>query len=417
MRKDLIVNDSVVTKAFSGVYPLINKYLIENGESVDSRYGHTKEILNFKTTLTSPYHRCVGGCGRDINIFFLLAEAIWIFKGERDVEFLSMFNERMREFSDNGKVFHAPYGFRLRHYGVDSNYNFESFKKSLQLELKLDVVQPEHHGHYLQQMSEGTDQVLECLKMLKNNHFDRRAVMSIWNVDLDLAKNSKDIPCNDMVFLKIRNGKLHTTIANRSNDLHWGLPTNVFQFSFITEIMANILDIQLGTQTHNSQSLHFYTDNDIAMRMYEYTQFANGAELPDLYDNYFPARIDMKFSSENIEARLHEVDSYLGLIINTLKSGERMSTADFNELTEFSKYLALVYDILEVYTHYKELLNDNEKRIIPKDEFRYQKTKELSDLGQYYPSLDILALAANFFVARIKSPELRNEYLSPIGKL
>jgi hypothetical protein len=85
MRKDLIVNDSVVTKAFSGVYPLINKYLIENGESVDSRYGHTKEILNFKTTLTSPYHRCVGGCGRDINIFFLLAEAIWIFKGERDV--------------------------------------------------------------------------------------------------------------------------------------------------------------------------------------------------------------------------------------------------------------------------------------------------------------------------------------------
>lgn len=415
MKRDLIVNDSIVASAFSGVYPTINKYLIENGESVDSRYGHTKEILNFKTTLTSPYHRCVGGCGRDINIFFLLAEALWIFKGERDVEFLTMFNERMAEFSDNGKVFHAPYGFRLRHYGVDSNFKFEDGKESSQL--KLGFGQPEKQGHHIQQMMDGTDQVLECLKMLKDNHFDRRAVMSIWNTELDLGTKSKDIPCNDMVFLKIRNGRLHTTIANRSNDLHWGLPTNVFQFSFLTEIMSNILEVQLGTQTHNSQSLHFYTDNDIAMRMYEHTQFAVGNSLPDLYDNHFPARMDMRFNSESIEGRLHEVDSYIGLIIKTLKSRKRMDSSDFNELTEFSKYLALVYDILELYLDYKELLNDDEKRMISKDEFRYQKTKELADLSQFYPSLDILALAANFFVTRIKNQDLKKQYIDPIGKL
>ena len=71
--------------------------------------------------------------------------------------------------------------------------------------------------------------------------------MSIWNTDFDLGTQTKDIPCNDLVMLKIRNGKMVTTIQNRSNDLHLGLPTNVFQFSFLTEMMAGCLGIELGT--------------------------------------------------------------------------------------------------------------------------------------------------------------------------
>ena len=74
----------------------------------------------------------------------------------------------------------------------------------------------------------------------------------------------KDIPCNDIVMLKIREGKLITTIGNRSNDLHLGLPTNIFQFSFLTELIAGALGVELGTQTHNSQSLHVYSWNKSA---------------------------------------------------------------------------------------------------------------------------------------------------------
>lgn len=395
-----IVNNAVSTDYFSRVYPFINKYIVENGESIESRYGHTREILNFKTEVTNPYARLVGNNKRDINVFFLLAEAIWIFKGEKDVEFLNIFNSKMKEFSDDGLVFHAPYGFRLRHYGVHSSMPV----------INANGRAPEHIGHHLQQMYDGTDQVLEVLKMLSKNKADRRAVMSIWNTELDLGTQSKDIPCNDLVMLKIRNGKLHTTIANRSNDLHWGLPTNVFQFSFLTEVMSNILGVQLGTQTHNSQSLHIYTENPIAMSMYDNLQFSPDFEFIDLYDRFIPGYIDMEFESESIESKLAEVDYHFGGIISALKSGKRMSETDYDELSKFSKYMALVYDLLHIYVDYK----NGDKN----DETRWQKLNEIGHLCTYYANLDILAMAGNFFASRIKDEKLRKENLvEPLGSL
>ena len=308
----------------------------------------------------------------------------------------------------------------MRHYGVDSRLGYVHPSDGVQgkLNFEEEARAPEHIGHHIQQMMEGEDQVLTVLKMLSENPNDRRAVMSIWNTELDLGTKSKDIPCNDLVMIKVRDGKFHTTIANRSNDLHWGLPTNVFQFSFITEIMSNILGLKLGTQTHNSQSLHFYTENEIAMNMYEHTQFASdGDNIPDVYDSYNPAHIDMKFNMESVEGRLHEVDGYIDLIINTLKSGKRMAKADFDSLNEFSKYFALIYDLLDLYLHYKELLNDDKKRIITKDEFRFNKIKEIGDLTMFFPSLDITALAVNFFAAKFQNDDLKEELVYPLGEL
>lgn len=392
-----IVNNSISTNVFSRVYPYVNKYLMENGESMESRYGHTREILNFKTEICNPYARLVGNNKRDINVFFLLAEAIWIFKGEKDVDFLTIFNSKMSEFSDDGKVFHAPYGFRLRHYGVDSNFKTKATS--------------EENAHAVQQMSEGEDQILTSLKMLHADSTDRRVVMAIWNTELDLNTKSKDIPCNDLVMLKVRGGRLHTTIANRSNDLHWGLPTNIFQFSFVTEIMSNILGIKLGTQTHNSQSLHLYTENPIAEKMYENLQLNPEGKFEDLYDRFNAAEMDMNFSAENIEAKLAEVDHHFTNIIEALKSGKRMFETDYEELGTFSKYLTLVYDLLQIYVDYK-----NEE--VKDDKLRWKKLNEIGELANYYPNLDILGMAGNFFATRIKDEDLKRQNLiEPLGQL
>jgi thymidylate synthase len=391
-----IINDSVVTACFSNSYPFINKYIIENGDQVASRNGDTKEIIDFKTTITNPYRRCVGNNGRDINIFFLLAEAIWIFKGEKDVAFLDIFNSNMKNYSDDGVNFHAPYGFRLRNHGVSS------FDKTL-------PTSPENNGHAVEQMNKGTDQILQTLKDLHKDSETRRAVMQIWNADLDLGTNSKDLPCNDMVFLKIRDGKLRTTISNRSNDLHWGLPTNVFQFSFLTEIMSNILGIELGTQTHNSQSLHIYSDNPIAWTMYEEVQITSG-QFQDLYDVFVPGKMDMNFDTEAIESRLAEVDYFLGMIIDSVKSGRKITETDEEGLMKFSKYLHLVYDLLMIYVSYKATDRS--------DSDKMKMIDKITLLSNYYPSLDILALAANFFASKVKDKEIvENNLTAPIGRM
>jgi len=74
----------------------------------------------------------------------------------------------------------------------------------------------------------------------------------------DLLSNSKDIPCNTTIYLKIRNTKLDITILNRSNDLFLGVPYNVFVFYLLQVYIASAVDCKIGTQTHYTDSLHLY---------------------------------------------------------------------------------------------------------------------------------------------------------------
>lgn len=377
----------VKTDVFSKMYPVVNYYLFNHLEFSESRAGRVKEILDFKTTVTNPYNRCVGGYGRDINIFFLLAEALWIAGGRRDVETLTAFNSRMSQFSDNGDVFHAPYGFRLRHYGVKSEDEFIS-----------DVVRD----------SRGYDQVADAIRIFTDDPNTRQVVMTIWNPMFDLGCKSKDIPCNDMVFLKIRDGKLITTIANRSNDLHWGLPTNIFQFSFLTEIMSECLGVELGTQTHNSQSLHIYEWNEIAKRMSE--NWINGRRTAegscDLYSFAHSVRMNMNFSNTLPINRFREVEFIINLIfdnLNKIQNGEPEIEDEIRQIKDFSTYLSDVYTLLKIYLIYKR-----ETSAETTDEGRNKvRERAVHRLFEFEidRDWDCGALACNFFFKRMGKTE------------
>lgn len=365
----------VKTDTFSKVYPVINEYLMKEKEWETSRNGDVKEILDFKTILTNPYRRLVGGKDRNINPFFLLAEAMWIFYGRKDVRFLTLFNKNMENFSDDGKVFHAPYGFRLRHWGVRSEDKF-----------------CEENLHAAQ----GYDQIADAIKMFENNTNTRQVVLSIWNPDFDLGTKTKDIPCNDIIMLKIRDGKLITTIQNRSNDLHWGLPTNIFQFSFLTEMIAACLGIELGTQTHNSQSLHVYEWNNIATTMLE---SKNDIELYSVGAK--ERKIDFNFTHEVAGNRMREIDYFLYLIISNL---ERVSRGvdefkdEIKSLEGFSEYLYKVYLYLRVYLQYKAAIS------VSKESKKYKAEKAMFAIEQIDEGdsdWDVSILAKNWFAKKI----------------
>lgn len=386
MKPNIIFN-SIQISEFSYAYPYINNYIVNNGDFVFSRNGDTREVIDFKTEITNPYRRCVGNNKRDINIFFLMAEALWIWAGRKDVSFLTKFNSRMVDFSDDKIYFHAPYGFRLRHHGLSSWDNTKRFKK-------------DSNKHDLE-FFEGTDQIKEALEMLSNDSESRRVVLQIWDANLDLNHKTKDLPCNDLVMLKIRNGKLRTTIANRSNDLHWGLPTNVFQFSFITEIMSQILGVELGTQTHNSQSLHFYTDNPIAMNMNDEFVIQDGY-FRDIYDDFKELRMNFNFTSEGTEQRLREVDFWINKIIESLETGYIWDTKFSDDLKKFDEYLWRMYHLLHIYIEYKNTGTSDKSKV-----HAINKINEFS-LGNI--QYDFEALAINFFTSKLKDKSLLENY-------
>lgn len=354
----------IAEKSFSEIYFKLNKEILLNGEMVSSRNGDTREFLNFKTILKNPRNRCVGGNFRNINIFFLLAEAIWIAYGRKDVEFLDIFNSNLKNYSDDGRVYHAPYGFRMRHWGVraedrPTGENLHAFQ--------------------------GVDQIGDIIKILHENPESRQAVVSIWNTDLDLGVCSKDIPCNDIIMFKIRNKKLYTTIQNRSNDLHWGLCTNIFQFSFLSEIIASCLGIEIGEQVHNSQSLHVYLNNPIGIDLFNLEK-----DTLNLYDISESKKIDFNYTSEIPILRLREIDFHLNNIIYNLSEFKR--NLDYNDkeflkkIKCFSEYLEIVYRLLKIYIEYKKTKN-------------FQKA--VSELDCNFPKkLDIVVLAENFFNRR-----------------
>ncbi len=200
--------------------------LIEKkGINIDSRNGNTREVpCPVATVYTNPLNRVLLSRVRDVNPFFHLFEALWVLAGRKDLGFLYEFNKQMALYSDDGKVFNAPYGWRIRQ----------------------GVMFPQ-------------DQIKAVVKILKGDPNSRQAVIQMWS-EFDLLNETKDKACNMLAVFRIRKNVLYMTICNRSNDIIWGAyGANVVQFSMLMEYVAAHINVKLGTYTHVSNSYHVYT--------------------------------------------------------------------------------------------------------------------------------------------------------------
>lgn len=196
------------------------------GQVEDTRNG---PVVRFPgplvTEWTNPRKRVLFSPLRDANPFFHLMESIWMLAGRNDVAFVSHYNKRIADFSDDGVKFHAPYGYRWR-----------------------------KHFH--------VDQLTECVNLLRSNPKDRRVVMAMWDPAYDLAVQGKDFPCNTTIYFSTLNHKLDMTVCNRSNDIIWGLyGANAVHMSMMMEIVACGADLELGTMYTLSNNAHFYPEN------------------------------------------------------------------------------------------------------------------------------------------------------------
>lgn len=197
----------------------------------------------FLTEYTSPCERVLFSAARDANPFFHFFESLWILDGRDDVAFLSIFNSEMSRFSDDGRKFHAPYGYRLRSHFTSPLWD--------------------GHGH-----GDAVDQLMETICLLRAEPDTRRAVMCIWDPGLDLNQSSRDIPCNDMIFLKVNDGRLDMTVLCRSNDVILGAyGANAVQFSMLLEFIARSIEFPAGMLTQVSDSYHFYKDSPVWKRL------------------------------------------------------------------------------------------------------------------------------------------------------
>lgn len=200
-------------------------HLNAHGVSRPSRVGKVMEYPDPVTTkYAHPTERVLFDEKRDANPFFHFMEGLWMLAGRNDMRWITFFNKRMIEFSDDGITQHAAYGHRWRH-------------------------------HF------GGDQLPIIVNLLRTNHQERRAVLQMWNPTADLGKQGKDFPCNTAVYFKIRENKLYMTVSNRSNDIVWGCyGANVVHMSMLQEYIASMVGVEVGPYHQVSDSWHAYTE-------------------------------------------------------------------------------------------------------------------------------------------------------------
>lgn len=292
----------------------------------------TLEIRPSVLQFSRPINRMLFLNGRDINPFFLVVESLWILSGREEVYPLDVYNSRISNFSDDGMFFHAPYGKRLRSFGKSFKNETYLYTRSYEDELtKSEFVQ--------------VDQLRGIYDILKVNKDSRQAVASIWNPFTDLNYKTKDIPCNDTLFFKIRDGKLNLTIANRSNDFHWGLPTNLFQFSTILEIMAYTLGVRVGEQTHLSDSLHIYLDNPITERVKIRSRMLDPYMIDPSLACSFSLNENYLLSKKDMFDKVFEVIEETMLCIENFK----------NDFLKLNRTTMSLQDMSEVTDHFSEI--------------------------------------------------------------
>src|SRR5690606_6258337 len=108
---------------------------------------------------------------------------------------------------------------------------------------------------------DGLSQIGGAIKLLKEKPNTRQAVVSMWDSgDLFEAIRGewKDIPCTIALQFFVRDSKLHAVAYMRSNDAWLGMPYDVFCFCATQIMIANELDLNIGTYTHVAGSMHIY---------------------------------------------------------------------------------------------------------------------------------------------------------------
>ena len=196
-------------------------YMIhENGIKQDSRNGPVVSLPEpLMLTTQRPMERVLLCPVRRANPFLFLLDGLSILSSINLVKPLADIVPRFREYSDDGVHLRAHYGKRLFW------------------------------------------QLNPAIDLLTKDPGSRRAVMSIWDPREDLGANSKDLPCNVTVNLRIVGGALDLAVFNRSNDVFWGLlGANIVQFSFLQEYLARSIGVQIGRLTQITTNAHIYTN-------------------------------------------------------------------------------------------------------------------------------------------------------------
>lgn len=280
----------------------MSKILLKEAVLRETRGHKCYEIPNpVMIKITNPLARIITVPERNWNYVLPYVESLWLASGRNDLKLVEHYVKKLHDFSDDHQTMRGGYGPRMRFYnGIADDYNTGYHQK--------------HEEHPTDKKTIEVDQFEFVEKTFQKDPYTRQGVISICDpakdcfVDEHQLKTTKDFPCTRNIQF-VRNGdKLDVIVHMRSNDLVWGATgVNIFNFTFIQEYFAQILNLKVGAYYHMVNNLHYYENFQNSLKKWADldTPTDEGHEYKKTFKNL--AEFDEKIKSlEEYEKQLRE---------------------------------------------------------------------------------------------------------------
>ena len=182
----------------------------------------------------------------------IVYELLWFISGNTNIKYL---------VDNNVRIWNEwPY----EKYKKSSDYNEETLKEFAE-KIKNDDEFAEKYGElgpvYGKQWRdfEGIDQLMEVVKLLKENPNSRRIIISAWNPPRISEMGLP--PCHAFIQFYVNNGELSCQLYQRSADLFLGVPFNIASYSLLTYMLAQVTGLKPKEFIHTTGDTHIYSNH------------------------------------------------------------------------------------------------------------------------------------------------------------
>ena len=193
------------------LYPRLLGNILDTGAAVSPRGQATYELSPMAFVLEDPTDCVRLPKARRVNQAYSIVEKLSLVHGVADPETFCFYIPSLRRLLDSEGVFGGAYGPRV----------------ARQLDYVYGVLREDPHS--------------------------RRAVMTVFSSAVD-HQPSNDVPCTLSLQFMMRDGLLSLFVSMRSSDVYLGLPYDVQQFTFLQQLMAHWLRVDVGSYVHFAAS-------------------------------------------------------------------------------------------------------------------------------------------------------------------
>ena len=214
---DIIMKNTFETA--NEAYEYMHNEIITNG----IEFANTKALFNIGFTIENPTNKVITNKERNWNEEYAAAEWAWYLSGDPRVTTLGELY---------GKIPAIWKNMADKNGEVNSNYGYQWRRN---------------------------DQLENVINILKHGFDTRQAAISIYD-GKEINKYEFDTPCTYAIQFTVVQGKLYMSVYMRSNDLWYGFCNDQYQFASLQEMVAERLNLPVGTYYHHAHNLHLYND-------------------------------------------------------------------------------------------------------------------------------------------------------------